>query len=316
MIYIVVSLIALVMFMFVLPIVMWGISNDVKKRGESAPGGAAWFVLGFVVYFLFMVAFTAGSSIRTVPAGHVGLVYTFNDITGQRSAGINLILPWQGFKTVTVQTQKIVPEGTCSNGTENCLGAFSQETQDVFVVAAINLHVDPDDIQNLFRNVGPDYINKLVLIRLDQIFKDETVKFVSTDIAPNRETIRTAVRERLREELADFSIVVEDLLIIDLDFPQGFKDAIEAKQQAEQEAQRQEELIRSAEAQAAQAVAIAQGEADANTILAESLEKQGNFILQFRAIEALADNVTIMLLPTENGLIPVLGESLLRTATP
>lgn len=308
MIYIVISLIAFPVLVLV-PLIIKAIATDQTELNETPI--APWFLGGLALYLLFMAAFTAGSSIRTVPAGHVGLVYTFNDITGQRSAGINLILPWQGFKKVTVQTQKIVPEGSCTNGTENCLGAFSQETQDVFVVAAINLHVDPDDIQTLFRNVGPDYINKLVLIRLDQIFKDETVKFVSTDIAPNRETIRTAVRERLRDELAGFSIVVEDLLILDLDFPQGFKDAIEAKQQAEQEAQRQEELIRSAEAQAAQAVAIAQGEADANTILAASLESQGNFILQFRAIEALADNVTIMLLPTENGLIPVLGESLI-----
>lgn len=271
----------------------------------------AGLAVGLVLGFLWIAGLTMGGSFHQVAAGHVGLVYTFNDITGQRDSGFQLIWPWQGFKVVTIQTQKIIPSGTCTNGTENCLGAFSEETQDVYVVTALNLHVDPDDIQTLFRNVGPNYIDKIVLIRLDQIFKDETVKYVSVDIAPNRENIRVAVRERLREELSRFSIIVEDLLILDLDFPAGFKAAIEAKQQAEQEAQLQEEKIRGAEAIAAQAVAIAQGEADANTILAASLETRGNFILQFRAIDKLADNVKILILPTENGLIPVLGESLL-----
>ncbi len=268
-------------------------------------------VLTLVVGVIF-VALTLGASIRTVDAGHVGLVYTFGDITGQREAGLQMIMPWQGFKVVTIQTQKIRPETTCNDGkVEQCLEAFSKETQDVFIIPTINLSVSPDNVQQLFTEVGPDYINKLVRPRLHQIFKDETVLFDSVDIAPNREVIRERVRSRLIAELAPFSITVEDLLLDNVDFRQVFKDAIEAKQVAEQEAQKQIELIRASQAKADQAIEEARGQATANTILAESLEKNGNFVLQFEAIKKLAPNVRIIIVPNDGGIIPVLGESLL-----
>ena len=59
-----------------------------------------------------------------------------------------------------------------------------------------------------------------------------------------------------------------------------------------------------------QDIAKAAGEAEANTLLAASL-KDGNFVLQFKAIEALAPNIKVLLLDANNGLIPILGESLL-----
>lgn len=269
-------------------------------------------IVSYLVFVVFVATLTLGASIKQVPAGHVGLVYTFGDITGQRDAGLQIIAPWQGFKTTSIQTQKIRPETTCGNAAiEECLEAFSEETQNVFIRPTINLSVSPTAVQELFTAVGPDYIDKLVRPRLHQIFKDETVKYVSVEIAPSREGIRKAVRTRLIEELAGFSITVEDLLIDNISFNPAFEDAIEAKQNASQEALKEAELVEAARQRALQKVEEATGEANANTILAQSLREQGNFILQFRAIEALADNVRIILLPEDSGLIPILGESLL-----
>src|SRR3990167_1565522 len=148
---------------------------------QSRDAGLALWVLSVALFLVFEVGLVLGSSIRTVPAGHVGLVYTFNDITGQRDAGITLIWPWQGFKRATIQVQRVTPETTCSDGRERCLDAFSQETQDVFITPTLNISVNPQDVQTLYRNVGPDYIDKIVRPRLHQIFKDEAVKYGSVD---------------------------------------------------------------------------------------------------------------------------------------
>ncbi len=129
--------------------------------------------------------------IYQIPAGNIGVVYTFGAITGQVTEGLNFVAPWKDVRVATIQVQRH-PFGK--------LEAFSQETQDVFVKATLNIRVSPTAIQELFRSVGPSYFEVLVEPRVAQIFKDETVKYKSVDIAPNREGIRKAVRERLENE--------------------------------------------------------------------------------------------------------------------
>jgi regulator of protease activity HflC (stomatin/prohibitin superfamily) len=191
------------------------------------------------------------------------------------------------------------------------LGSFSEETQDVFINATLNIEVSPDNIQELYRNVGQNYFEKLVPTRVRQLFKNETVKFKAVDIAPNREQIRTAVEENLREELSKFSIDVVALLIDNIDFNQSFKDAIEAKQVATQNAQEAAERIKQRENEALQLIAeaegtkqatitIAEGQAEANRLLDASLTEN---VILFQAIQKLADDLDIAILPAGEGVI-------------
>jgi len=307
----------------------WKVGGMMMKEGDKTAeedAKIAGIVLKVVAGILLIVAVlgTAFASIKQVPAGHVGLVYTFNNITGQRDAGIQLVAPWQGFKLADVRIQKVRPATTCFDGQiEECLEAFSKETQDVFIVATVNLSVNKGDVQDLYRNVGSDYLEKIVRPRVLQIFKDETVKYTSVEIAPNRETIRAVVRERLSKELAPYSITVNDLLIDNFDFRPEFKQAIEAKQIATQEALKQQELVAAEAAKARQVAATAlgaaeklrieaQGQADANRLIAESISPQ---LIQWQAIQRLAGNVEIALIPSGNGII-IDPAALLGRATP
>ena len=312
-----ISLSVLLLIAVVIGAVVWA-SND-PKVGV----GVSFSILGVIGMIVFVIM-TAAFSIKTVPAGHVGLVYTFSDITGQREAGLQTIFPWQTFKTASVQVQTLCfmtenpaiigEQGQILEAAKECpensrkmgggLDSFSEENQDVFIDVILNIQVDPANIQSLYRDVGENYVDKLIPGRVAQVFKDETVNYVSLEIAPNRTQLRAVVEPDLQGELDEFSIKVTALLIENISFSPEFLAAIERRQIAEQAALE-------AEAVAKAAVTIAQGEADANEALAASLSTNGNFILQFRAIEALADNVSIILLPEESGLIPILGESLL-----
>ena len=92
------------------------------------------------------------------------------------------------------------------------------------------MQVSPKFIQDLYRDVGADYFDILVRPRVLQAFKDETVKYTSVLVAPNRETIRKTVRERLTNELKAHSIAVQDLLVDNISFTKKFQDSIEEKQ--------------------------------------------------------------------------------------
>jgi len=188
-----------------------------------------------------IVILTLWRAAYQVPAGHVGIVYTFGGITGQRDEGLQWIAPWQDISVASVR----VPGHKFEK-----LSSFSLETQDVFVDAKINIQVSPQHIQDLYRDIGPSYFDVLVRPRVLQAFKDETVKYTSVNIAPNREAIRRSVRERLTQELETHSISVQDLLVDNISFSSKFQDAIEEKQRQSQLALAEQEKVKGEKAKA------------------------------------------------------------------
>ncbi len=273
-----------------------------KPGTPAADRGLLVMSVAIGLFLVWTVLQTAISSVRQVQAGHVGVVYQFGSIVGQRGEGLQFIAPWQTMRTASVQVQRAQ-----FSKIEN----FTSETQDVFIDATVNYSVSEKAVQNLYRTVGVNWFDRLVDSRVQNFFKEETVKFSAVDVAPNREVIRTAVRNRLATELAPYSVTIQDLLITNIDFSGAFKNAIEQKQIATQDALREGERIkqREAEAQQAKAVAIgkadalreeAKGQADANKLLTASLTPE---LIQFQAVQKLADNVQIALIPSGQGII-------------
>jgi len=292
----------------------------VADKDEVAQRMVNWIARGVIIACaVFVGGLTLGSTLRTVPAGHVGLVYTFGDITGQRDAGLNIIWPWQGFRTATIQVQTLcfmdeTETNKCPNGSRKVsagLDSFSSETQNVYIDAVVNIEVAPAEVQDLYRRVGPEYVDKLLPGRVAQIFKDETVNYTAVNLAPSRETIRVNVERALRIELAPYSIDVVALLVENIQFDGEFEASILAKQVASQEALKQQELVAAREAEARQLAASAQGQADklrieaegqadANRLITESITP---LLIQWQAIQKLADNIQIALIPSGQGII-------------
>ena len=93
-------------------------------------------------------------------------------------------------------TAPAAAEGTISSGP-----AISEETQPVYAVVTLNYRVSDKAVQELFTDVGSTFFDKVVAPRVFQVFKNETVKFKSVAVAPNREQIRQAVQLELDRQL-------------------------------------------------------------------------------------------------------------------
>lgn len=263
---------------------------------EKVTAGKIFKIIALILFPLWVIGLTLGAMIYQVPAGKTGVVYEFGAIKGQISEGLQTVAPWKKAVMANIRVERHVFDK---------LNSFSQETQDVFVMATLNIRVSPQAIQELYRTVGPNYFEVLVAPRVAQNFKDETVKYKSVDIAPHREDIRKAVRERLERELASYSIEVVDLLLDNIDFNPGFKAAIEAKQIATQRALEEEQKVAVVRHQAEQAVEKAQGEGNAILTLAEKQAEANKklsasltpSLIQYSLIQKLADKIQVMLLP-------------------
>lgn len=297
--------------------------RDLSDAQFFARASNVAMIFALVVFSLFSVIFTLVKSVHSVDAGHVGIVRQFGNIVGQRNPGLSLTWPWQDFEQFNVQIQAIKPDDKCRNGQDNCMEAFSIDTQNVFVRPTLNMHVDKANVQTLIASVGEDYINKLVKPRLNQFFKDETVKYPSTELAPKREQIRQDVRAKLSDELAKYSIDVDDLLLENFAFSDQFEQAIEDKVKAQQDAitefnkvqietNKAEQAKQQGIAEANRLRETAQGQADANAKISASLTPE---LIQFQLIQKLADNISVMLLPAGGNSLFDVSKLLPQTQT-
>lgn len=288
-----------------------------RKMDDDARGGLPHKkiigVLTPIVLGTVILSNAVFSAMTQVPAGQIGVVYEFGAIKGQVPEGLQWVAPWRSVQLANIQVERHVFER---------LASFSKETQDVFVKATLNIKVSPETIQELYRTVGVNYFSVLVESRVAQNFKDETVKYNSVDIAPHREDIRKAVRDRLEKELSPYSIQVVDLLLDNVDFTPAFKTAVENKQVATQNALTEEQNVLVERHKAEQAVETARGQgqstlvraekqAEANRKLAASLTPE---LIQYTAIEKMAPGVQTVILPAGNNFL--LNGDMLKRSQP
>jgi len=269
------------------------IPTEEEQDKQKQKKNKAILVLGVIVF----VAFTLIRTFTIIPAGKIGVVYRFGAIVGQLDEGLKVKLPTDDVVLTSIQVQKI--ELTK-------LECFSSETQNVYIDATVLYSVSPQSVQKLFREVGKNYSDILIVPRVYQNLKDTTVAYKSVDIAPSREQIRKKVQTLLEKELSPHSITVQDFLIKNISFDPAFQQAIEDKQTATQNALKEQETIKIVQAQAQQKIEEAKGEgeatlqkalkqAEANKELAKSLTPN---LIQYSLIDKIGDQIKVIVVPS------------------
>ena len=257
--------------------------------------GVPLITLGAVLVWMIIAAFASTNSIQ---AGHIGLVRTFGNYTGQQGAGLNFKAPWQSVDEVNGRVQKATISMTGGkNGS-----AVSKETQPVYAEVTLNYQIELDKARQLYSNVGADYYHAVIEPRVQQAVKAITVKYTTAEIAPNREEIRDQAKATLTKQLEPYGITVNDLLIKNLDFSDAFLAAIEDKQVAGQEALAAEARVATTKAEAESVIAKAKGEAEAARLNGIALRNNPES-LQKLAIDKLNPNVQVIMVPSGSNMI-------------
>ena len=99
---------------------------------------------------------------------------------------------------------------------------------------------------------------------------------------PRRQQIRSTLTKRAEA----FNLILDDVSITHLVFGKEFTSAIEQKQVAQQEAERQTYVVAKAEQEKKAAVIRAEGEAEAAATISKALEQCGSGLIEVRRIDA------------------------------
>ena len=221
-------------------------------------------IIGAAAIFVLVILL---NSFTVVQAGHTGVVVTMGSVNeGVLQEGIHFKVPFvQNVVKIDNRIQKL----------EVNTEAFSKDLQSVKTVLAINYRVDTAKSYSIYKNIGADYENVLVVPAVNEVLKAITSQYTAEESVTNRVLISDGLVKGLNEKLNDLGLYITDVNIIDFDFSEAFITAIEEKQVAQQQLLKAETekqtAITNAQASAEAAKIKAEGDAKANKLLNDSL---------------------------------------------
>ena len=215
--------------------------------------------------------------------------------------------------------------------------ARTADGQEVRIDATIIYNIDTENANLIHQRWQQRFETGLVRPTVRGIIRDEVARYNVEEVySTERDTLRLGIEELIRERFAEEGLSVTDFLIRDIQFGPEYAQAIEQKQVAEQNrlrAEQEAERLRvqsqgeadaavnaaggqrlsaverangeanslrlRAQAEADAILLRAQADAQALALINEQISQNPNLI-QWRYVDTLADNVQIMLLPSDS----------------
>jgi len=234
-----------------------------------------WVRRGVIILAVILLL-TVLRPFGTIGAGERGVQLRFGAVTGKVfNEGLYFRIPiMEVIKKIDVKIQK--EEVTAS--------AASNDLQEVKTVVALNYHLDPKKVADIYQEVGMEYDNRIIAPAIQESVKAATAQFTAEELITKRPEVREKIEALLTEKIGYRGIIVDELNIVDLDFSTSFNKAIEKKVTAEQEALAAKNKLEQIKFEAQQKIAEAEGKAKAIEIEAKALRNNPQ-LLELRAIE-------------------------------
>ena len=261
---------------------------------DASGRGGRGLIRGMGLLLLLVIAgIVMLSSTSCVHTGHVGVVSMFGRVTGRTlSEGIHLVNPAANVTELSIKTQEVKEHAAVP----------SREGLIMGLEASILYHLDPARAAEVYQQIGPNYAEVLLQPTFRSAIRAITAGNTAAALYSDaRETIARQILDDVARQVAPRGLILENVLLRDLQLPETLKRAIEAKQQAQQEAQRMEFVLQREKQEAERKRVEAAGIKDFQDIVSQGISEK---LLEWKGIEA-----TIELVKSQNSKVIIVGNS-------
>lgn len=232
---------------------------------------------------LVIIGVVVSASVKIVEAGTRGVLLHWSavDLTQPPlDEGLHFVVPFADeVVNIEVRTLKYDKSSTSA----------SKDLQTVRTTVTVNYHPEKESVHYLYKDLGLDYENRVIQPAIEETVKQVTANYNAEELITKRPLVKADIQAEITVRLNEFNLATEVISITDFEFSPLFAQAIEAKVEAEQKAQKAEnDLIRiQVEAEQVEAEAIgsananiarAEGEAEAIRVINQALSENPNYL--------------------------------------
>jgi regulator of protease activity HflC (stomatin/prohibitin superfamily) len=241
-----------------------------------------------VVGILLALAGISAASIVQIGAGEVGVKILYgrvqNDVLG---SGLHFINPLMEVQKMDIKTQNYTMSAVKDEGAkegDDAIRVLTSDGLEVVIDLTVLYKVLPADAPTILRETGLDYTDKIVRPLTRTRIRDNAVYYDAVSLySSKRDEFQHRIFESITGDFQRRGLLLEQLLVRNITLPQAVKTSIEQKMTAEQDAQKMEYVLQKESQEAQRKRVEAQGIADYQRIISESLTDRQ---LQYEFIKA------------------------------
>jgi prohibitin 1 len=248
-------------------------------------------ILRLVVIGLVVLLILAGSPIKVIPAGHVGVKDLFGRVSSDvLPPGVRLVIPFTRVIKMSIKTQE---------GKETA-EVPSKEGLMMDLEGSLLYRLDPEKADDIYRTIGKDYAEIAVAPQIRSAIREVTASYEAKVLySAEREKIARETLELFKKLAGDRGIIAEAVLLRKIGLPDIVANAIQEKLRREQEAEQMKFVLQKEQQEAERKRIEAQGIADFQRIVAAGISPA---LLEWKGIEA-----TEKLAQSQNSKVVVIG---------